>query len=68
MPKHHLGKVLALDSHIADAGIDLDDFYPALLNVNRYGDQLFGLPIGIGAARTTPAPPWTPAPGPMSTT
>lgn len=39
------GKVLALDSHLAAAGVDTSDFYPALLNVNRYGDQLFGLPV-----------------------
>ncbi len=39
------GKVLALDSAIADAGMNLDDFYPPLLSVNRYNDQLFGLPV-----------------------
>ena len=39
------GKVLALDSRIEAAGIDLSDFYPSLLNVNRYNDQLFGLPV-----------------------
>lgn len=39
------GKIAALDSYIAAAGIDLSDFYPSLLNVNRYGDQLFGLPV-----------------------
>ncbi|MBK8034533.1 MAG: ABC transporter substrate-binding protein [Anaerolineae bacterium] len=39
------GKVAALDTYIEAAGIDLTDFYPALLNVNRYNDQLFGLPV-----------------------
>ncbi len=39
------GKVLALDSRIEAAGVDLEDFYPSLLNVNRYNDQLFGLPV-----------------------
>lgn len=39
------GKALALDSRIEAAGVDLEDFYPALLNVNRYNDQLFGLPV-----------------------
>lgn len=39
------GKVLALDSRIEAAEVDLEDFYPALLNVNRYNDQLFGLPV-----------------------
>lgn len=41
----HSGKVVALDSYIEAAGIDLEDFYPALLAVNRYNDQLFGLPV-----------------------
>ncbi len=39
------GKIVALDSYIADAGIDLSDFYPALLDVNRSGDALYGLPV-----------------------
>ncbi|MFN8379426.1 MAG: ABC transporter substrate-binding protein [Anaerolineae bacterium] len=39
------GKVLALDEHIAAAGLDTSDFFPALLSVNRYNDQLFGLPV-----------------------
>jgi multiple sugar transport system substrate-binding protein len=39
------GKIVALDSYVEAAGIDLDDFYPSLLNVNRYNDQLFGLPV-----------------------
>ena len=39
------GKVAALDAYIESAGVDLADFYPALLNVNRYNDQLFGLPV-----------------------
>jgi multiple sugar transport system substrate-binding protein len=39
------GKVVTLDSQIDAAGIDLSDFYPALLNVNRYDGQLYGLPV-----------------------
>jgi multiple sugar transport system substrate-binding protein len=39
------GKVAALDPMIEDAGIDLTDFYPSLLNVNEYNDQLYGLPV-----------------------
>ncbi len=39
------GKVAALDSLIEAAGIDLSDFYPSLLAVNTYNDQLFGLPV-----------------------
>jgi multiple sugar transport system substrate-binding protein len=39
------GRVAALDGMIEAAGVDLDDFYPALLSVNRYNDQLFGLPV-----------------------
>ncbi|MCC6614066.1 MAG: ABC transporter substrate-binding protein [Anaerolineae bacterium] len=39
------GKLAALDSYVEAAGIDLSDFYPALLAVNQYNDQLFGLPV-----------------------
>ncbi|MCA9910734.1 MAG: extracellular solute-binding protein, partial [Anaerolineae bacterium] len=39
------GKLVALDSYVEAAGVDLSDFYPALLNVNQYNDQLFGLPV-----------------------
>lgn len=39
------GKIAALDGWIADAGIDIDDFYPSLLAVNTYNDQLYGLPV-----------------------
>lgn len=39
------GKTVALDSMIEAAGINLEDFYPSLLNVNRYNDQLHGLPV-----------------------
>jgi multiple sugar transport system substrate-binding protein len=39
------GKIVALDAYIKAQNIDLDDFYPALLNVNRYNGQIFGLPV-----------------------
>lgn len=39
------GKIVALDPYVEAAAVDLSDFYPALLNVNRYNDQLFGLPV-----------------------
>ncbi|MCC6804602.1 MAG: ABC transporter substrate-binding protein [Anaerolineae bacterium] len=39
------GKVVTLDSYVDAAGIDLSDFYPALLNVNKYGGELYGLPV-----------------------
>ncbi len=41
----HSEALVPLNDFIAASDIDLDDFYPALLNVDRYGDQYFGLPV-----------------------
>ncbi len=39
------GALVPLNSFIEASGIDLADFYPALLAVNTYGDQIYGLPV-----------------------
>lgn len=39
------GALMPLDSLIEASGVDIADFYPALLDVNTYGDQLYGLPV-----------------------
>lgn len=39
------GALAPLGSFIEASGTDLEDFYPALLAVNTYGDQLYGLPV-----------------------
>ncbi len=39
------GALVPLNSFIEAAGVDLTDFYPALLAVNTYGDQIYGLPV-----------------------
>ena len=46
MPKlANSGAIVPLDDNIAEAGIELDDFYPALLTVGRYQDKTYGLPV-----------------------
>lgn len=46
MPKlAESGALVPLDDYVKQAGIDLADFYPALLNVNKYQDKLYGLPV-----------------------
>ncbi len=39
------GALVPLDSYAEAAGVDLSDFYAALLDVNEYGGQHFGLPV-----------------------
>lgn len=39
------GAVLPLDQLIEASGVDREDFYAALMDVNTYGDQTFGLPV-----------------------
>jgi multiple sugar transport system substrate-binding protein len=39
------GKPVPLNSYIEAAGLDLNDIFPALLNIDRYGDQYLGLPV-----------------------
>lgn len=39
------GAVASLDDYIAASAVELDDFYPALLNTDRYDDVLYGLPV-----------------------
>lgn len=39
------GALVPLNSFIEASGINLADFYPALMNVNTYGDQIYGLPV-----------------------
>ena len=39
------GALLPLNGLIETAGVDISDFYPALVDVNTYGDQVFGLPV-----------------------
>ncbi len=39
------GALVPLDGFIAASEIAIDDFYPALLNVNTYDDQMYGLPV-----------------------
>lgn len=39
------GALVPLDSFAEASGTDLEDFYPALLAVNTYDDQLYGLPV-----------------------
>jgi multiple sugar transport system substrate-binding protein len=41
----HSSALLPLNSLIETSGIDQNDFYPALMAVNTYGDQIFGLPV-----------------------
>ncbi|MEX0698604.1 MAG: ABC transporter substrate-binding protein [Acidimicrobiia bacterium] len=46
MPKlAESGTLVALDGFVEAAGIDLDDFYSELLEIDRYQDQLYGLPV-----------------------
>jgi multiple sugar transport system substrate-binding protein len=46
MPKlARSGALVPLDDYIAGAQIDLSDFYPALLNVSRYENATYGLPV-----------------------
>jgi multiple sugar transport system substrate-binding protein len=39
------GALAPLNDFIEASGIDMEDFYPALLNVNLYDGQYFGLPV-----------------------
>ncbi|MEW6580564.1 MAG: ABC transporter substrate-binding protein [Chloroflexota bacterium] len=39
------GVLTPLNSFIEASGTDIADFYPALLAVNTYGDQYYGLPV-----------------------
>ncbi len=39
------GKLLPLTDLVASAAEPMDDFYPALLDVDTYGDVLYGLPV-----------------------
>lgn len=39
------GALVPLNSFIEASGVDMADFYPALMNVNTYGDQIYGLPV-----------------------
>ncbi len=39
------GALTPLNSYIEASGTDVTDFYPALMDVNTYGDQTFGLPV-----------------------
>jgi multiple sugar transport system substrate-binding protein len=39
------GALTPLNSFIEASGTDVADFYPALMDVNTYGDQIFGLPV-----------------------
>jgi multiple sugar transport system substrate-binding protein len=39
------GALVPLNSFIEASGLDLADFYPALLAVNTYGEQIYGLPV-----------------------
>ncbi len=39
------GAVLPLNDLITASGLEVADFYPALMDVNTYGDQIFGLPV-----------------------
>jgi len=39
------GALVPLDSFVEASAIAIDDFYPALLNVNTYDDQMYGLPV-----------------------
>jgi len=39
------GALVPLDSFIEASEVALEDFYPALLAVNTYDDQLYGLPV-----------------------
>ncbi len=46
MPKlARSGALVALDDYLASSGTSLDDFYPALLNIGRYEDKLYSLPV-----------------------
>ena len=37
--------IIPVDSYAAQAGIDLNDFYPAQLEASRYNGQTYGLPV-----------------------
>jgi multiple sugar transport system substrate-binding protein len=39
------GALAPLNDYIEASGIDFDDFYPALTDVNYYNEQYFGLPV-----------------------
>lgn len=39
------GALIPLNTFIETSGVAIDDFYPALLNVNTYDDQVYGLPV-----------------------
>jgi multiple sugar transport system substrate-binding protein len=39
------GALVPLDGLIEASATDISDFYPALLSVNTYGGQLYGLPV-----------------------
>ncbi|MER3437577.1 MAG: ABC transporter substrate-binding protein [Chloroflexota bacterium] len=46
MPKlARSGALVPLDDYLASSGTSLDDFYPALLNIGRYEDKLYSLPV-----------------------
>ncbi|HLF43006.1 MAG TPA: ABC transporter substrate-binding protein [Acidimicrobiia bacterium] len=46
MPKlAESGALVALDEYVDAGGVDVDDFYSELLGINRYGGQLYGLPV-----------------------
>lgn len=39
------GALVPLNDFIAASSTDIDDFYPALMDVNTYDDMLYGLPV-----------------------
>lgn len=39
------GALVPLNSYIEASEVDIQDFYPSLLAVNTYGDQIYGLPV-----------------------
>lgn len=39
------GALIPLNTFVEASGVAIDDFYPALLNVNTYDDQVYGLPV-----------------------
>jgi multiple sugar transport system substrate-binding protein len=39
------GRLAVLDEHAERAGVDLADFYPEVLEVDRYDGSLYGLPV-----------------------
>lgn len=39
------GALVPLNSFIEASGVEIDDFYPALLDVNTYDEQYYGMPV-----------------------